>query len=158
MHVDKSFTKIQARVRPPPFRQCLHFGSIWTWNPSLRTDLFPCFRIVSPSPFPMAGHPTSEWSISVHRVRPCWYTRDQAKQTESSQSLHILSASCIVFSDSVFCMKFSKHNMVHQATRVLSEPSAELWVPSVSFTTCFFFSSLNPPSPTIIYVKDINIK
>ena len=36
MHVDKSFTKIQARVRPPPpFRQCLHFGSIWTWNPSL---------------------------------------------------------------------------------------------------------------------------
>ena len=28
--------KIQARVRPPPpFRQCLHFGSIWTGNPSL---------------------------------------------------------------------------------------------------------------------------
>ena len=52
----------------------------------------------------MAGHPTSEWSISVHRGRPCWYTRDQAKQTESSQPLHILSASCIVFSDSVFCM------------------------------------------------------
>ena len=35
VHVDKSFTKIQARVRPPPFRQCLYFGTFWTGNPSL---------------------------------------------------------------------------------------------------------------------------
>ena len=36
MHVDKSFTKIQARVRPPPpSRQCLYFGTFWSRNPSL---------------------------------------------------------------------------------------------------------------------------
>ena len=35
VHVDKSFTKIQARVRPPPFRQWLYFGSFCSGNPSL---------------------------------------------------------------------------------------------------------------------------
>ena len=35
MHVDKSFEKIQAGVRPPPSWQCLYFGNIWYCNPSL---------------------------------------------------------------------------------------------------------------------------
>ena len=35
VHVDKSFTKIQARVRPPPSRQCLYFGNFWSGSPSL---------------------------------------------------------------------------------------------------------------------------
>ena len=40
VHVDKSFTKIQARVRPPPpFRQCLYFGSFCSGNPSLSLGL-----------------------------------------------------------------------------------------------------------------------
>ena len=35
VHVDKSFKKIQARVRPPPSWQCLYFASFRTGTPSL---------------------------------------------------------------------------------------------------------------------------
>ena len=36
VHVDKSFKKIQAWVRPPPPSwQCLYFGNFWSGNPSL---------------------------------------------------------------------------------------------------------------------------
>ena len=40
VHVDKSFTKIQAMVRPPPFRQCLYFGSFCSGHPSLSSQAF----------------------------------------------------------------------------------------------------------------------
>ena len=42
VHVDKSFKKIQARVRPPspPSRQCQDFGNLWFGIPSLRSSLY----------------------------------------------------------------------------------------------------------------------
>ena len=54
MHLNKSFKKIQAWVRPfpTPSWQCLNFGNLWDGNPSLRAKKFPhspCILVFSHS-------------------------------------------------------------------------------------------------------------